>query len=68
MEIEPTDQKPDSQPRMAFDEVPVGRKSNQSMFAQEHPPGYVETAPVQEELPLEKRLVSKVWKFRQGAL
>ena len=39
MEIEPTDQKPDSQQRMAFDEVPVGRKSNQSMFAQEHPPG-----------------------------
>jgi hypothetical protein len=30
--------------------------------------GYVEAAPVQEELPLEKRLASKVWKFRQSAL
>jgi len=28
----------------------------------------METAVVQEELSLEKRLCSKVWKFRQGAL
>jgi hypothetical protein len=33
MEIEPDDRKTESQQRMSFDEVPVGRKSNQNMFA-----------------------------------